>query len=382
MLDGFLIPKYECIKLLGEGRTSYVWMCRRKGDGLLVAVKIPKEGEEAGKSFIVEIANWDRLKHLNVVELYDYNIHPYPYAEMELCDCSLADVKLDHLELAVTLARVLDYAHSEGVIHGDLKPSNILLKEGVIKVCDWGMGFTPAYAPPEVLDGNKPDERADVWSYGVVLYEHITGTNPFQGRDDIETYRKVFEVEPDFSGLGSLKNIVEKCLRKDPKERYQSFSEIKRELANTSITVYSRRFSMSRGKDRLRNLLMLVDSYELAGDIKTAKERIDDGIAIIKDEVSRKILEAMNIFMDIKETCLKAIYEDRRVKAELMWMKFDNFLSYLDDRTRQIVENDPYAGQIIRYIKTVCTDTLTMEELKKIYYVVCERIPHLLRSLL
>jgi hypothetical protein len=382
---GFPIPKYEPIRLLGEGLTSYVWMCRRKDDGLPVAVKILKESEEAGKSFIVEIANWDRLKHLNIVKLYDYNLYPHPYAEMELCDCSLADladVKLDHLELATTLAKVLDYAHSEGVIHGDLKPSNILLKEGVIMVCDWGMGFTPAYAPPEVLDGNPPDEKADIWSYGVILYEHITGTNPFQGRDDIETHRKVFEVEPDFSGLGSLKGIVEKCLRKDPKERFKSFAEIKRELANTSIIVYSRRFSMSRGKDRLCNILMLADSYELAGDIKTAKKRIDDGIVVIKDDDSRRILEAMNVFMDIKETCLKLIYEDGSIDAKLMWMKFDNFLSYLDDKTRQIVENDPYAGQVIRYIKTVCTDTLTVEELKRIYHVVCERIPHLLRSLL
>lgn len=370
----FPIPKYEPVKLIGEGLTSYVWMCKK--DGSLVAVKIPKE--EFGKEFIDELANWKRLNHLNIVELYDYNTYPNPYAEMELCDCSLSDVKVDSLELATTLAKVLDYAHNEGVIHGDLKPSNILLKNSVIKVCDWGMGFTPAYAPPEVLEGNEPDEKADIWSYGVVLYEHITGENPFQGKDDVETRKKVIKVEPVFSGLSSLKSVVEKCLRKDPNERYNSFSEIKRELASTTISIYSKRFTMSRGKERLSNLITLVSSYELSGDVKTAKERIYDGMEIIRDERSRRILEAVKILIEIREECLKSIYKDKTIEAELIWMKFENLLSCLDDRLRQIIENDPYAGEMIKYIKMVSVNRLTRDELKKLYNIVCERIMCLL----
>jgi hypothetical protein len=127
---------------------------------------------------------------------------------------------------------------------------------------------------------------------------------------------------------------------------------------------------------------MLVDSYELAGDVKTAKERIDDGRVIIRDEHSRRILEAMNVLIGIREICLKSIYEGKNVDAELIWMKFDNLLSCLDDRTRQLIENDPYAGKVIRYIRTVSIDKLTVDELKRIYNIVCERILHLLKSTL
>jgi len=197
-----LRDRYSDFQYIGEGGFARVYMAKRR-DGKVVALKIPKALDPAiGRAFVREIANWMHLKHPNIVELYDVNVVPIPYLEMEYCESSLEKLPLplspDEASLIIfNIADGLKYAHSKGIIHRDLKPSNILLKKGLPKISDWGLSkvlgesmstttttsFTPYYAAPEQVDKKfgHTDERTDIWQLGVIFYQLVTGRLPFEG---------------------------------------------------------------------------------------------------------------------------------------------------------------------------------------------------------
>lgn len=340
-----LLSKYEPIELLGEGGFAHVWKCRRKEDGLAVAVKIPKPSEEAGESFISELSNWKKLKHNNIVDLHDYNVFPYPYIEMELCDKTLKDCKFkmnELLKVAYAIADALRYAHSKGIVHGDLKPSNILLKDNTPKLSDWGMGYTPAYSPPEVLLGEKPDEKADIWSFGVVLYELIKGYNPFQGIDDIETMDKVLEFEPDFSNLGVFEDIIRRCLQKERDKRFSSMDEVKKELAKINLANFSKSFSMSKSKrDRVYSASEIISTYICEGNFKLAKDRLNSVKKL--NIMPLKIADAMLTVIEIMEKC------DTEVTLDFLERKYAFILDLLNEH-REEIEKSENIGILFRKV--------------------------------
>ncbi len=346
-----LLSKYEPLELLGEGGFSLVFKCKRKSDGKLVAVKIPKEeeAEETGKSFIEEIANWKKLKHINIVELQDYNVLPYPYIEMELCDCTLMDVSLtfkEKLKVAYRIADALSYAHSRGVIHGDLKPSNVLIRrigdEVIPKLSDWGMGYTLAYAPPEIiLNELKPDEQTDIWSFGVLLYELVTGVNPFQGEDDIETMDRIVETDPDLSPLGMLKPIVAKCLEKDRNKRYKSMMEVRRDLANLNVSTLSDIFSRSKSRrEKVRTSMEIINTYISIGDFDKAEKRME---SLIK----YKFLP--HIFHEIYKTIMEILLMDT-IPLDTLELKYRHIIQLIPEKYRAEFENDEHIGGLIRML--------------------------------
>jgi hypothetical protein len=152
----------------------------------------------------------------------------------------------------VQVARGLDAAHQHGIIHRDLKPENILVGDnGVVHILDFGIARavtpdpdqprltetgaaigTPGYMSPEQLEGGEGDFRSDLFAFGTVLYELVTGRNPFLGATSSSTAARVLTVEPDLlSSLNPLSPpqldaIVETCLRKHPEERYASASAL------------------------------------------------------------------------------------------------------------------------------------------------------------
>ncbi len=271
-----LAETYAEVEQIGKGGFARVFKARRR-DGKKVAVKVPLSLDEAtGKSFIKEIQNWTRFDHPNIVKVQDYNIMPVPFFELELCDSSLDDMKKP-LEpekaawLIFNICEGLKYAHSQGVIHRDLKPQNILLKDGMPKISDWGLSkvmaesssrsalasFTLTYAAPEQISGGKKDESTDIWQIGVILYELVTGKIPFKGENISEIAMAIVTSQPvSPSSLNpeaeSLEPVITRCLKKDRTERYESAGELQRELAQYLGIKYqeSLKLSKSRGDSR------------------------------------------------------------------------------------------------------------------------------------
>jgi Tol biopolymer transport system component len=160
------------------------------------------------------------------------------------------------MAIALQIAEALGEAHEKGVVHRDLKPANIKIKpDGTVKVLDFGlakMGSGPAitsedsptismaatqagvilgtaaYMAPEQARGKQVDARADIWAFGVVLYELITGQRLFKGEDLTETLASVVKEQPDLSAVPTrVRRLLETCLQKDPKKRLQAIGDIR-----------------------------------------------------------------------------------------------------------------------------------------------------------
>ena len=259
-----LLEKYSDPQLIGMGGVARVFKAINNQNGAEVALKIPVQfNETSGKSFMKEIKAWEDLSHENIVKIHEVNILPVPYVEMEYLGSSLADLQKplppgDAARIIRDIARGLSYAHSQGIIHRDIKPQNILMTEtGIPRITDWGMskvmgtgmlptitGFSLSYAAPEQITPGKfgdTDQRTDIYQLGVVFYELLTAELPFEG-DDIsrvsvrilnDTPRPPSVLNPD---ARPFDRIVLKCLQKDPANRYQSVKGLMDSIEQVLIT--------------------------------------------------------------------------------------------------------------------------------------------------
>jgi len=247
-----LHPFYEDSVYLGEGGFGRVFKAKKIEDGSVVAIKIPKTFDKRSeKTFITEVTNWSQLNHPNIVKLYNYKILPIPYIETEFCE-GVVEKGMKTLDEAISIvydvAKGLQYAHNKNIIHGDVKISNILIKDAVYKISDWGLsklkigdsitlsGATPSYAAPEQIsrEFGKADERTDIYQLGNVFYELLTGRLPFQGEIS-EIYSSILKTQPKHpfeinSNAKPVDEIIMKCLNKDKNERYSSMGELIKEL--------------------------------------------------------------------------------------------------------------------------------------------------------
>ncbi len=160
------------------------------------------------------------------------------------------------LAIATQIAEAVEAAHEQGIIHRDLKPANIKVRpDGTVKVLDFGLAAvtqgagaaavdsarsptitaatragvilgTAAYMSPEQAAGKPVDKRADIWSFGVVLYELLTGIQPFKGEDVADTLARVLTREPDLEKVPpTVRRLLRRCLEKDPKKRLRDIGE-------------------------------------------------------------------------------------------------------------------------------------------------------------
>ncbi len=259
-----LLEKYSEPELIGMGGMARVFKAHNNQTGEVVALKIPVQfNETAGKCFMKEIKAWGELAHENIVKIHEANILPLPYVEMEFIETSLADLakplpSMDAARIVRDIAKGLGYAHSQGIIHRDIKPQNILMAEGSIpRITDWGMskvmgtgflptitGFSLSYATPEQIAPDRfgdTDQRTDIYQLGVVFYELLTAELPFGGDDITRVSGRILK---DIAPLPSTRNpaampydrIIAKCLEKDPAERYQSVQELVDDLERILVT--------------------------------------------------------------------------------------------------------------------------------------------------
>jgi WD40 repeat protein/serine/threonine protein kinase len=279
-LIGKTLGKYQIIVRLGRGGMARVYKAYQPGLDRYVAVKVLHHhlAEESGfvNRFEREATAVARLRHPNIVQVYDYDNEGQMYymvmeyvegptlkAEMEerqkalepggtpepgVQDFTLAEVAT----IFTSLAEAIDYAHTRGMIHRDLKPANIMFTPGgEVMLTDFGLSRmmdgtrytqtgsisgTPAYMAPEQCQGEQGDERSDIYSLGVILYEMITGRVPF----DADTpYALMMKHISDAAASPSLykpglppavEQVIFKALAKEPAERYQSASEMAADL--------------------------------------------------------------------------------------------------------------------------------------------------------
>jgi eukaryotic-like serine/threonine-protein kinase len=247
---------YVIIRKLGQGATGQVYLAEDAVLARPIAIKfIGVDPDPAARQrFLMEARAAARIQHPNVVSIYRVGeLGDQPYIVSELVrGTPLSDVPRPMawpkaLALAIDLGRGLAAAHRRGVVHCDIKPSNIMVtEEGVAKLVDFGlaqvlregaddawqpMSGTPDYMAPEVWSGRPPTRRSDVYSLGAVLYELISGAPPFAsvefadlGRTTTTCDAPLLETEPRVAAL------VARCLARDPEQRFASGEELREAL--------------------------------------------------------------------------------------------------------------------------------------------------------
>ncbi len=260
---GSKLGPYEILAPIGAGGMGQVYRARDPRMGREVAIKV--SGERFTERFSREVHAIAALNQPNICHLYD--VGP-DYLVMELVEGTTLAEEIRHgaipldeaLKIARQIAAALEAAHEKGITHRDLKPGNVMLKpDGSVKVLDFGLakfGGTPtastedsptvsmvatqagvilgtaAYMSPEQAKGKSVDKRADIWAFGVVLYEMLTGKRLFTGETITEVLGSVLKEEPDFSRIPDrVRPLLRACLEKDPKRRLRDIGDMELLLA-------------------------------------------------------------------------------------------------------------------------------------------------------
>jgi serine/threonine-protein kinase len=257
-LIGSIIDHYRILSRIGGGSMATVYYAQEIHTGRAVAVKVllpsARRNRELVERFRRKARNAAQLRHPYIAPVYESDVDgPLPYLVMAYVDGgSLAD-RLDGRlgplplreasRILIQIADALDYAHARGMLHRDVKPSNILLtQEGEAMLTDFGIARaawdsrltasdmrigTAAYMAPEQARGRPMDRRTDVYALGVVLYEMVTGRTPFRGNTDAMLYQHVHEPPPPLRSLNPrlsqrAEQVVLRALEKRPERRYPS----------------------------------------------------------------------------------------------------------------------------------------------------------------
>src|SRR5262249_3115612 len=219
------------------------------------------------------------LNHPNIVCIYDFlEVHSARYLVLELIDGETLANRMKHgpipvkeaLDIALHLCEALEAAHEKGVIHRDLKPANVkITRDGKVKVLDFGLAKameqvpatmlsnsptlismagtnvgvllgTAAYMSPEQTKGRAVDRRADIFAFGCVLYEMLTGRAAFDGEDMTEILGRVVTAEPDWSRLPAgtlapIRQLLRRALKKDPRQRLGDIRDARIEIEEAGM---------------------------------------------------------------------------------------------------------------------------------------------------
>ena len=259
------VGRYEVLEKLGQGGMGTVYKAFDPLLTRIVAIKVISgqlDGQpEHRERFFREARSAAQLSHKNIITIHDLGEQDgAPYLAMEYLEGFDLDRRLrgpatmtlaQKLDLALGIAEGLSHAHACGVVHRDIKPANVFVtNDGVVKLLDFGLARlvtsevtrsavmvgTVNYMSPEQLRGEKADHRADIFSFGVLLYELLGGRRPFQGDSAAATMYKILHETPEPLELidpalaPPLTTVVERAIAKAREDRYQSMADLLRDL--------------------------------------------------------------------------------------------------------------------------------------------------------
>jgi Tol biopolymer transport system component/predicted Ser/Thr protein kinase len=253
---GSQLGPYQIEALLGAGGMGEVYRAVDTRLKRSVAIKVAKEN--FSERFEREARAIAALNHPNICTLHDVGPN---YLVMELIEGPTLAERIQQgpvpveeaLGIARQIADALEAAHEKGVVHRDLKPGNVKIKsDGIVKVLDFGLAKvapvfahdspaeatatlttragmilgTAAYMSPEQAQGKPVDKRADIWAFGVVLYEMLTGRRMFQGETVSDTLAAVLSKEPELERVPTpVRGLLKRCVEKDPKRRLRDIAD-------------------------------------------------------------------------------------------------------------------------------------------------------------
>jgi len=267
-----MLGRYELLGEVGRGGMGIVYKARDQETGEIVALKVLKPEISADPVVMQRFKNELRLArkitHKNVCRLHEFNrLGDVAYITMEFVEGETLRALLQKrgggrpdlaaiLDLAHQIAEGLQEAHRQAVVHRDLKPENVfVMPDGHVKVMDFGIARsmesntqtvtligTPAYMAPEQAKGQRTDHRADIYSFGLMLYEMVTGAPAFQADTPLAVLlqqiqdipRPPREITPDVPA--NLNRLILRCLEKDPINRFASTDELLRELDSELVS--------------------------------------------------------------------------------------------------------------------------------------------------
>lgn len=272
--------RYEILEEIGKGGMAHVYKSRDKSLNRLVAVKVLKEDYKDDKEFVrrfnVEAQAAASLSNPHIVSIYDVGCeNGMHYIVMEYIEGETLKEYIDRVGVlpwreaanySIQICEGIEEAHNNSVIHRDIKPQNIIMaSDGVLKVTDFGIARastqatmtmannntigTAHYLSPEQARGGYTDERTDIYSMGVVMYEMLTGQLPFDDNSPVaiaikhlqETATPITDINPDVPN--ALEQIVMKAMSKEQDSRYSfitdMISDIKKVLANPNVNLFA-----------------------------------------------------------------------------------------------------------------------------------------------
>jgi len=273
-LVGQKIGSFEVVEMIGRGGMGVVYLARDTKLDRSVAIKsMPVELQAdatARMRFRREAKLLASLNHPNIAVIHDiieqdddsgYLVLEYIPGQTLTERIAKSQLKLEEtLSIALQIAEAISAAHEKGVVHRDLKPGNIkITPEGRVKVLDFGLAKatvtegssevtdtqpghiigTPAYMSPEQARGQPIDKRSDIWSFGCVLYEMLTGMVLFKGETVSDTLANILKTEPNFQPLpestpANIRVLLRRCLEKEPHRRLRDMGDISITLEDTA----------------------------------------------------------------------------------------------------------------------------------------------------